>query len=205
MPGSEGIALAARRVVEFESIQSKLHVARREAITDFDTCIRTYRRKYSGQREIRRDLNQCEWATYRYANLLHMLGEMVRRTNDEFGTRLRDHAPVRHEVPELVGLRHCIHHRGLVGANIVETAQHPHPAVCIPIRSVERHGDWGGDKPDFQTFFHGVSGDALVLRPLIERSESACDGIVAEIIAELEELYGEDELLKTAASSQLYP
>lgn len=200
---SEGIALAARRLVEFESIQSKLHEARRNAITDFDTCVRAYRQKYSGQHELRQDLNECEWATYRYANLLHMLDQMVRRTNDEFGIRLRSRDPVRHEVPRLIGIRHCIHHRGLVGANIVEAPAVPDPAVCMHVESLRRHGDWGGNNPDFRTFFHDEE-QLLVLRPVVENSERKCDAVVTEVIDRLEERYGEDELLKAISSVELY-
>lgn len=201
---SEAIALAARRLVEFESLQSKLHEARRDAVTDFDTCIRAYRQKYSGQHELRRDLNECEWATYRYASLLHMLGELVQRTNDEFGIRLRNCDPVRHEVPKLIGIRHCIHHRGLVGLNIVETESMVKPAVCMYAESLRKHGDWGGSNPNFQMFFHGLERDALALRPIIENSESRCDAIIAEVVNRLEDQFGEAELLNGVTELQLY-
>jgi len=198
------IALAARRLVEFESIQSKLHEARRDAITDFETSIRAYRQTYSGQHELRRDLNECEWATYRYASLLHMLDELVQRTTDEFGIRLRDCDPVRHEVPKLIGIRHCIPHRGLVGLNILSPSDEPRPAVGMPLDSLRRHGTWGGNYPDFQTFFHGVSGDALVLRPIVAQSGQKFDSIVAEVVSELEETYGEEELLNVVSSARPY-
>lgn len=200
----EGIVLAARRLVEFESLQSKLHEARRDAITDFDTCIRAYRQKYSGQHELRRELNECEWATYRYASLLHMLDQLVQRTSDEFGVRLRNSDPVRHEVPRLIGIRHCIHHRGLVGANVVTPRDAPTPAVGMPLSSLRRHGKWGGNNPKFRTFFHDVSGDALVLRPIVERSGRKCDAIVEEVVRVLEDRYGEEELLKVVASAGPY-
>lgn len=201
---SEGIALAARRLVEFESLQSKLHEARRDAITDFDTCIRAYRQTYSGQHELRRDLNECEWAAYRYASLLHMLGELVQRTSNEFDIRLRDCDPVRHEVPKLIGIRHCIHHRGLVGVNIVETELTTKPAICMYIESLRRHGDWGDSNPNFQTFFHGAKRDVLALRPIIENSERKCEVIITEVVERLEERYGEEELLKETTNLQLY-
>lgn len=200
----EGIALAARRLVEFESLQSKLHEARRDAITDFDTCIRAYRQTYSGQHELRRDLNECEWATYRYASLLHMLDEMVGQVNDEFDFRLRDCDPVRHEVPKLIGVRHCIHHRGLVGVNVGKMPSSPTPTICMHIESLRRHGDWGGNNPDFRTFFHDEDEGLLVLRPLIENSEQKYDAVIAEVIGRLEEQYGEDELLLATANVGLY-
>lgn len=199
---AEGIVLAARRLLEFESIQSKLHEARRDAITDFDTCIRAYRQKYSGQHELRRDLNECEWATYRYASLLHMLDQMVRRTSDEFGIRLRDRDPVRHEVPKLIGVRHCIHHRGLVGVNIAKPPTTPGLTICMHVESLRRHGNWGGNNPDFRTFFYDED-ELLVLRPIIETSERKCDAIVTGVIDRMEEQFGEDELLMAATNVDL--
>lgn len=200
----ESIALAARRLVEFESIQSKLHEARRDAITDFDTCIRAYRQTYSGRHELRRDLNECEWTTYRYASLLHMLGELVQRTSDEFDVRLRDCDPVRHEVPKLIGIRHCIHHRGLVGLNIVETELTRKPAICMYAESLRKHGDWGGNNPSFEMFFHGLENDALALRPIVENSKRRCNVIISEVIEKLETRFGEARLRKSATDLQLY-
>lgn len=200
----EGIAFAARRLVEFESLQSKLHEARRDAITDFDTCIRSYRQTYSGKHELRRELNECEWATYRYASLLHMLGELVQRTSDEFGFRLRNCAPVRHEVPKLIGIRHCIHHQGLVGVNVGELPSPPTPAICMHLESLRKHGNWDGNNPTFRTFFRDEDEELLVLRPLVENSERKCDRIVAEVIERLEEEYGADELLRETADVGLY-
>ncbi|WP_115863172.1 hypothetical protein [Halorussus litoreus] len=200
----EDIALAARRLVEFESLQSKLHEARRDAITDFDTCIRSYRQTYAGQHELRRELNECEWATYRYASLLHMLGELVQRTSDEFDIRIRDCDPVRHEVPKLIGVRHCIHHRGLIGVNVVSPRNKANPAVGMPLSSLRRHGKWGGNNPKFQTFFYDVSGDALVLRPIVESSGQKCNAIIEEMIGLLETTYGKNQLLKTVTSARPY-
>ncbi|WP_128477060.1 hypothetical protein [Halorussus pelagicus] len=133
-----------------------------------------------------------------------MLDELVQRTTDEFGIRLRNCDPVRHEVPKLIGIRHCIHHRGLVGVNIVETELSTKPAVCMYLESLRKHGNWGGNQPGFQTFFHGSKRDVLALRPVIENSESKCDTIVTELIERLEEKYGENELRKRTANVELY-
>lgn len=201
---SGDLRLAARRLVELDSIRSKLRDARSTALDDVEKCIHTYRLKYSGRRELRRDLNECEWSIYQYASLLHMLGEMVERTNDEFGTSLESHAPIRHEVPKLIGIRHCVHHNGLIGLNVAEVDGIPDPVVVVPVDSIEAHGSWGDGNPSFETFFHGVSGDVLALAPVIQNSGGPIDGIVTELETQLEDEFGEEELKRAATNVQLY-
>ena len=203
-PPSADLALAARRLVEFDSIRSKLRDSRQTALSDVGKCVHTYRLKFSGRRELRRDLNECEWSIYQYASLLHMLGEMVERTHDEFGTHLQRPAPIEHEVPKLAGLRHAIHHNGLIGINIAEVDGLPDPVVVVPVESVRAHGSWGDGNPDFATFFHGVSGDVFALEPIVENSSVPADGIISELVAQLEEMFGEEALKKAATNVQLY-
>ncbi|QGA81372.1 hypothetical protein [Halomicrobium sp. LC1Hm] len=203
-PPAADLAHAARRLVEFDSIRSKLRDTRQTALSDMDKCVHTYRLKFSGRRELRRDLNECEWSIYQYASLLHMLGEMVDRTHDEFGTRLEQHAPIEHEMPKLVGLRHAVHHNGLVGVNIAEVDSFPDPVVVVPVTSIERHGSWGDGNPAFSTFFHDVSGDAFALAPVVENSAEPVEGIVDELERQLTEQFGDDELRRAATNVQLY-
>lgn len=201
---SSDLQLAARRLVEFDSIRSKLHDARRSAIDDIERCVQTYRLKYSGRRELRRDLNECEWSIYQYSSLLHMLGELVERTNDEFDTTLQVHAPVKHETPKLIGIRHCIHHNGLIGINIGEPESLVDPIVLVPVQSIKRHGSWGDGNPKFETFFHDVTGAAFALEPVLQNSEEPIDGIIQEIVGQIEAEYGEEALMRAATSVQLY-
>jgi len=200
----EKLHLAARRLVELESVLSKLRETRESAIQDVNKCLDTYELTYSGRRELRRDLNECEWSVYQYCSLLHMLGEIVARTHTEFGTRLEGYSEVKHEVPKLMGIRHCIHHNGLIGANIATVPSFPDPILVMPLSSIRRHGSWGNGKPAFQTFFHGVSGDAVVVLSVLKNSAEPVEGIVADLISELEEMYDDEQLAKAATNIQLY-
>lgn len=104
MPSSSDIQLAARRLVELESIRTKLFDSQRDALRELDRCIYTYNQPSWGRRELRTDLSECEWSIYQYTSLLHMLGEVCERTRNEFGIRLTHYSPLRHELPELIGI-----------------------------------------------------------------------------------------------------
>lgn len=204
MSSSPDIQLAARRLVELESLQSKLFDSRTDVLHELERCIVTYQQPSWGRRELRTDLNECEWSVYQYTSLLHMLGEVCERTREEFGVQLERYSPIRHEIPELIGIRHAIHHNGLIGLNIAEVPNYPDPLAVMPLESIRKHGSWGAGKPNFQTFFHGVSGDAVVFGPLVETSYESSDGIIEAHTDGLEDEFGKDALSKEAASVQLY-
>lgn len=204
MPEPPDIQLAARRLVELESIRPKLFDSKTNVLHELERCLATYRQPSWGRRELRTDLNGCEWSVYQHTSLLHMLGELCERTRAEFDVQPANYSPIRYEAAELVGIRHAIHHNGLIGLNIADVQTYPEPLTVMPLESIRIHGSWGGNHPKFQTFFHDVSGDAIVLSPLIEDSYETAEGLIEAYTDELQREFGEDELSKEAASIQIY-
>ncbi|MEZ3115798.1 hypothetical protein RYH80_07695 [Halobaculum sp. MBLA0147] len=197
------VGFAARKLVEVETVRTQLTERRIEVVGKARACAESYDTPYAGKREIWRDLNDFEWSLYQFTSLLHMLGEVLATIRDQCGVRLSEARPIRHAVPRLIGLRHCIHHNGLVGAQVASAEGLPHPVVGIPLESVERHGSWGGGNPSFETFFHSAD-DLLVVRPIVENSETRYLAPVEETVAGVEERYGEDELQRVASNVEIY-
>lgn len=202
MSDREELNLAARRLVEFETIERKLVEAAAAVANSEDACTLQYETTYAGTRRTKHLLNEVEWECYQYASLIHMLGEMIDRTHDEFGTRLRNHTEVRHELPKLVGIRHAIHHNGLVGLNIVQLRSEPY--VVVPTTSVEKHGNWGEDgNPSFQTFFHSA-GDLITIGPLATNSKKTVRSLVKDIIGAVEEQFDPERLRQRVSEVEIY-
>lgn len=74
----------------------------------------------------------------------------------------------------------------------------------MPLKSIRKHGSWGDNNPSFQTFFHNMSDDVVVLDSIIANSEESYEGIIEEHTDSLIDLYGADELSKESASVQIY-
>jgi len=88
------IQLAARRVLEFESIKSELQDRLNRALSTLDRCKTTYNNKYSGRAQLRRDLSDLEWSLHAYGNMLHQLQNVCERTIDEFDVTLIYSSPI---------------------------------------------------------------------------------------------------------------
>ncbi|MFB6177557.1 MAG: hypothetical protein ABEI99_10510 [Halobaculum sp.] len=191
--------LAARRAIEFETIDLKLADTVNSALDAEAYCTKRYNQTFVGVGELRSSLNAVEWELYECVSLLHMLGEMRRRTATEFG--LSPGEPMRHVFPELVGIRHAIHHNGLVGLNLTTTLPDPH--VVVLTKSVRRHGNWDDDTPDFETFFHDAD-DAMVVSALLEEARDRAPEVVSDTVERLQRLFGVAELREHARSVDLY-
>lgn len=200
--GGPNIDLAARRVLELESLATRLGSSRRKVEDKEETCITLYERPYHGVRDIRKELKNCEWALYNHVSLVHMLNEILDRTNDEFSVSANSYAPPKHEFPELTGIRHCIHHRGLVGLNIAEYDDDFF--VAIPLESIRKHGSWGDGNSKFSTHFHSVTGNALIIKSLLKDAEGKYKNLIYEVIEQLEDEFGESELKKAASNVDIY-
>lgn len=202
MPDEGAVGSAARRLIEFDTIQRKLTDAANQLTNAEETCTVQYDAEFSGTRQIKTLLNEVEWSCYQYSSLLHMLGEMIDRTHDEFGTRLRNHAEIRHELPKLIGLRNAIHHNGLVGLNITQIGGTSH--VIIPTVSIRRHGNWGAENsPDFETFFHSA-GDAIVVASTVTNSKPVFEAIIRDMTSAITKQFDEETLRQRASNLDVY-
>lgn len=195
MNGSAG--LAARRMIELESMEIELHELLSETIKQVETCVIDYNTVYA--EDIRRELNSCEWTIYRYTSMLDALRNMTNRTEKEFDI---SGVMVEQSVPRLIGIRHCIHHRGLVGLNIAEFSEEE-PVVCFPVGSIRKHGNWSSEN-EFQKYFHGNEGNVVAVNQVLEDSKEQYSNCISDIKGQLEEEYGKEKLKQKAEEAYMY-
>lgn len=200
----DDIDFAARKLVEFESIKLRLADQRRTSVSAAKKCVEKSMIEYAGRRELWRDLNSCEWTLYQFTSLLHMLDELVEKTRTRLDTNFDQVDPVRHTVPKLVGIRHCIHHNGLVGLQVANAESLTRPVVGMPVDSVREHGNWGGNNPSFETFFHSVSGDFVVVGPLLNNSTSRYEPVISSVKRQIETEFGSETMEQATANVGLY-
>lgn len=139
--------------------------------------------------------------------MLHQLQNVCDRTIDEFGVTLSHSSPIQHETPELLGIRHAIHHRGLMGLNITPGNGESGAKVLMPLDSIRVHGSWGDGNPSFETHFHRIldhNGKAVLIRPLLSESREKYENVIEEMVLALESEFGRKKLSEELASGGLY-
>lgn len=196
------VELAVRRLIELNAIQSQLGKTQEEALTLGQSCIESYSFDYGGNH--RGDLVEFERATYQYTSLLHMLGEIVSDISDNLGVQLRENDPVKHSVPRLIGLRHCLHHNGLLGIQVIEAEGLSRPVLGIPVRTVKQRGQWGDGKSTFEQHFHSVSSDFLVVKNIIQESRGEYTSIISELKSNIESNYEQEQLDEVSSGVSLH-
>lgn len=201
------IQLAARRILELESIKSELQNRLNHAQSTLDRCKMTYNLEYSGRAQLRRDLSDLEWSLHAYGNMLHQLQNVCERTIDEFGVNLIHSSPIQHETPELLGIRHAIHHRGLMGLNMSPGEGESGVQVLMPLESIRTHGSWGNGNSNFETHFHriiGEGGKVVLIEPILNQSQEKYENIIEEMVLALELEFTRQALREELSSSSLY-
>jgi hypothetical protein len=195
---------AARRVMEFEGLSLRLSDAYTDAIDIVNRVGRTQSHDYlldsSAVRRVA--LHEAEWATYRYASLLHALDELVKDTSL---VRVSSNEFVKSTASGLIAIRNCIHHNGPVGANYDKSGSE----VVVELSTLERRGDWdaAGVAP-FSAYFPSYRRNGppqfIELGRTIEESEEAYTTLVTTVVSKIESKIGEERLKRAAASVTLY-
>lgn len=198
------VELAVRRLKELSAVQSRLGKQQREVESLGMSCVESHNFVFGGESGHRGDLVEFEWATYQYASLLHMLSEIVSETLAEFGIELQENRPLEHEVPRLIGLRHCLHHNGLLGVQIAEAEGLSRPVLGVPVEAIRQRGEWGDGKPRFEKYFHAVDSDFLVIPSIVEGSRSKYVSVIDEVKESIRASYEDRELKRVDNSNSLH-
>lgn len=139
--------------------------------------------------------------------MLHQLQNVCDRTIDEFGVTLSHSSHIQHETPELLGIRHAIHHRGLIGLNVSPGNGDAGPQVLMPLDSIRSHGSWGNGNSNFETHFHRIlseDGKVVLIAPILNESRQKHENVIEEVLLALESEFGRRELNKELSSGGLY-
>lgn len=195
---------AARRVMEFEGLELRLSDARTDAIDVINRVGLTQSHDYfldsTASRRIA--LHEVEWATYRYASLLHALDELVKDTDL---VRVPASDFMKSTTSGLIAVRNCIHHNGPVGANYDKSGDE----VVIELSTLERRGDW--ESPgvaSFSSYFpnyrHGGPPQFIELGRAIEESEREYTTLISTVVSAIEDEIGAQNLNRAASSVTLY-
>lgn len=107
----------AERYFELGFLKRNLKKTRMRVYNDIQYCKELSYDSAISSEYLRRSLMELEWKVYNHVSIIHMLEDVIQKTNNIFNFKT-DIGFRKTEVPELIGIRNCIHHNGPIKLNI---------------------------------------------------------------------------------------
>lgn len=112
--------------------------------------------------------------------------------------------PLHDRIPAQLGLRSCLCHNGLLGANIATLGSNGEPHVYVQLARVKHRVGWSDaiTNRSFEEFFRGhETSEVLILKRLLSDGIDAGLSFLGDLRADTETNYGGRERFETFRSA----
>lgn len=191
---------AAEELLEMEALCLNLRSRRQEcidtirSIKDIDET--TYFLANSETKYLR--LFDAQWEVYNYINTLHALWRFAVQCEPFIDG---DEYSLKNTAPQLLALRNCMQHAGPVGVNYIPQDNE----LAVSVMRLKQKGDWGGTHAPFESYFpNAETGDLLLIRDSIEKSDVFYTTIFHELESEHRKEHSKEALTEAAQKRSLY-